>query len=86
MANTIAENLVAQVHQEGHQQMSMKEILDYRPTSEVLTKENAINMTTSGLEIRCRRQKLGVLCALEGWECRLGDSQGYEVPLPSIDC
>jgi hypothetical protein len=53
-ANAIAENMFAQVDQEGHRLVLLEEILDHRFTGEAVKDEDAFFTTGSGK--KCRRK------------------------------
>ncbi|KAI2500086.1 Reverse transcriptase (RNA-dependent DNA polymerase) [Fragilaria crotonensis] len=59
-ANIIAENLIAQVDDEGRRQMMFEEIIDHRTTPEAVPKSQGTYMNQYGV----RRQKL----TTRGWE------------------
>ena len=59
-ANLIAENLLAQVDDEGHRYILIDEIEDHRTTSEALPKSSGTYHTRAGIERRKRTTK--------GWE------------------
>ena len=59
-ANIIAENLLAQVNEEGHRQLLLDEIIDHRTNDQAVTVENGFTETPSG----ARRRKL----TTKGWE------------------
>ena len=47
-ANTIAENLIAQVDEEGHCQLLLDEIIDHRVTNDAVPKQHGFITTPSG--------------------------------------
>ena len=59
-ANIIAENILAQVNEEGHRQLLLDEIIDHRTTKNCIKKEDGFIMTRSGQ----KRPKL----TTRGWE------------------
>jgi hypothetical protein len=59
-ANIIAENLIAQVDEEGHRQMMLEEIIDHRTTQEAIPKSQGTYLNQYGV----RRQKR----TTRGWE------------------
>ena len=59
-ANIIAENLLAQVDDQGHQHLMIEEIEDHRNNSDAVPKEKGTIITPSGLERKKRTTK--------GWE------------------
>ena len=59
-ANIIAENLIAQVDEEGHRQMMLDEIIDHRITRDAIPKERGTYVNSYGV----RRPKL----TTRGWE------------------
>ncbi|KAI2505807.1 Reverse transcriptase (RNA-dependent DNA polymerase) [Fragilaria crotonensis] len=59
-ANIIAENLIAQVDDEGHRQMMLEEILDHRTTREAIPKSQGTYVNQYGV----KRQKQ----TTRGWE------------------
>ena len=60
IANIIAENLLAQVDQEGHHQLMLDEITDYRKLLETISKEEGTYQMSTG----CVRNKR----TTQGWE------------------
>ena len=59
-ANQIAENLLAQVDEEGHRQMFIEEITDHRITKDAIPKNKATYTTKSGRHRKVRTTR--------GWE------------------
>ncbi len=59
-ANIITENLIAQVDDEGHQQMMLEEVIDHRTTQEAIPKGKGTYVNWYGV----KRQKQ----ATRGWE------------------
>ena len=59
-ANIIAENLLAQVDEEGHRQMMLDEIIDYRKLPSAMHNDDAFTTTSNGM----RRRKM----TTRGWE------------------
>ena len=51
-ANIIAENLLAQVDEEGHRQLLMEEIIDHRKNEHAIDKKNALYTTKQGTKKR----------------------------------
>ena len=56
-ANIIAENLLAQVDEEGHRQMLIDEIVDHRKYDTAISKEDGFYETPQGLKRRVRTTK-----------------------------
>ena len=59
-ANQIAENLLAQVDEEGNRQMFIDEIIDHRATKDAITKDKATYITKTGRTRKVRTTR--------GWE------------------
>ena len=59
-ANIIAENLLAQVDDQGHRHLMIDEIEDHRNNSDAITKEKGTIITPSGLQ---RKKK-----TTKGWD------------------
>ena len=59
-ANIIAENLLAQVDEEGHRQLLMEEIIDHRKSDVAIDKEDSFYTTSKGT----KRRKM----TTKGWE------------------
>lgn len=53
-ANIIAENLLAQVDEEGHRQLLFDEIIDHRTTKDAIPKAKGYHLTRNGLKRRIR--------------------------------
>ena len=60
VANTIAENLFAQIDEEGHRQLLLSEIIDHRSTDEAIPKDQGFYTTRHGM----KRRKM----TTKGWE------------------
>ena len=77
-ANIIAENVLAQVNEEGHRQLLLDEIIDHRTTKNYIKKEDGFILTRSGQ----KRPKL----TTRGWELCVqwkdGSTQRLEGFLP----
>ena len=56
-ANSIAENVLAQVDDQGHWQLLLDEILDHRTDMTALTSEQAIFTTKNGIPRRKQTTK-----------------------------
>ena len=56
-ANTIAENMLAQVDDQGHRQLLLDEIVDHRFDSDAISKEDAIIMQKNGVPKRAKTTK-----------------------------
>ena len=61
-ANIIAENLLSQVDEEGHQQMLFDEIIDHRRSSKAIGKEEGFYLNPSGIRSRIRTTKGWQVC------------------------
>ena len=69
-ANVIAENMFAQVDQDGRRLMLLKEIIDHRCTRDAVTKENATITMKNGRKSRLQTTK--------GWELLIQWKDGSE--------
>jgi len=61
-ANIIAENLLAQVDEEGHQQMMFEEILDHRQLNTAVPKDQGFYTNPQGIQRRIRTTKGWQVC------------------------
>ena len=77
-ANTIAENLMAQVDDNGHRQLLIDEIVDHRTTSEALTTAESLVNGPNGVPTRKKTTK--------GWELYVSwrDGSGNWVSLKDL--
>ena len=85
-ANIIAENLLAQVDEEGHRQMMIDEIIDHRSDDTAVKKEHGYFTTTSGQQRRKWTTKGWELCVLwkggsTDWVSLKDLKHGYPVQL-----
>jgi hypothetical protein len=76
-ANKIAENLFAQVDQDGHRLLLMDEIIDHRQGPDAMSKEDAFLTTSSGQKRRRPTTK--------GWDLRIKWKDGSETWTPMKD-
>ena len=77
-ANQIAENLLAQVDEEGYRQMFIDEIIDHRVNKDAITKDKATYTTKTGRTRKVRTTR--------GWELYVQwrDGSGDWVSLKAI--
>jgi hypothetical protein len=69
-ANAITENLFAQVDQDGHRQLLLDEVIDYRSTKDAVSKEDGFITARSGNKRRVTTTK--------GWELLIRWKDGSE--------
>jgi hypothetical protein len=78
-ANAIAENLYAQVDEEGNRHVLFDEIIDHRTNGREVKQQDAFVVTSNGNK---RRREttfgMGDPCAMERWQLHMGCTQRYE--------
>ena len=82
-ANTIAENMFAQVDDEGNRHVIFQEIIDHRRDGTELNQQDAFITSKNGG--RCNK-RLGDLASMEGWIDKLGENESRQGKLPSATC
>ena len=81
-ANQIAENLLAQVDEEGHRQMLIEEITDHRITKDAIPKNKATYTTKSATPESPNNSRFGILRSMAWMLWGLGIPQGFKRLLP----
>ncbi len=82
-ANIIAENLFAQVDEEGRQQMTLGAIMDHRVSQEAVPRSHGTYVNHHGETAKNDDAWMGVACRVEGRIHRLGDFKRLERVIPT---
>ena len=85
-ANVIAENMYAQVDDEGLQYLLLQEITDHRKGNSAVPISEGTVRSANGTETQGDDARMGAISPMEGWFNQLGEAQGSEGIEPSRSC